>query len=53
MNGTKGKVAGSAEHSGNAPRDLDWVLKDGEGTVTADEYRRRLKARKEASADRD
>lgn len=32
----------AGSHSGSAPRDLLWVLRGEEGTVTAEEYRKRL-----------
>jgi hypothetical protein len=40
----------AASHSGSAPKDLLWVLHEGEGTVTAEEYRRRLKEQQLARA---
>lgn len=36
----------SATHSGDAPKDLLWALKEGEPTITAEEYRRRSEQRK-------
>lgn len=32
----------AGSHSGSAPRDLLWVLRGEEGTVTVEEYRKRL-----------